>query len=129
MQKSRNRSVTTREKYDANHARVSVKYSRHVALIFIVWGFVDSWIGTGRIEIDGGTLRWQRGILGMGPRGEIGKAGIRELLAVAGSRVNNSQRYAVVVVDSFGRRRKISRELRSRRAADTLIAELRRALA
>jgi hypothetical protein len=48
---------------------------------------------------------------------------------VAGSRVNNNQRYAVVVVDSFGRRRKISRELTSRRAADTLIAELRRALA
>jgi len=97
--------------------------------ILIVWGFVDSWIGTGRIEIDGGTLRWQRGILGLGSRGEFGKAGIRELLAVAGSRVNNNQRYAVVVVDSFGRRRKISRELTSRRAADTLIAELRRALA
>ncbi len=97
--------------------------------LFVLWLFLDSWAGTGRIEVGSGTLRWRRGIFGLGSHGEFEKKNLRELLAVAGSRAGTNQRYAVAAVDSFGRRQKISREVGGKRVAETLIAELRRALA
>jgi hypothetical protein len=96
--------------------------------IFIIYGFFVCWLGTGRVEIDRSTLRWKRGMLGIGKNRALPAADIRDFDAVRGSQSGNNIRYAVAVTDKAGRQQKISCEFSSKRAAEAMIAELRRTL-
>lgn len=96
--------------------------------IFILLGFLDAWLGTGRIEIERDTLRWRSGILGIGTRGERTAARDCEFAAVTGQQVGNNLRYAVAIVGPAGKKTKITREFTSKHAAEAFIAELKRQL-
>ncbi len=96
--------------------------------VLILLFFVDAWLGCGRIEVDHGTLRWRHGICGRGARGEIAASDISEFKAVYGSHSGNNVRYSIAVNDTAGRQQKISRYFSNKHSAETLIAELNRAL-
>ena len=95
--------------------------------VFILWGFLDAWLGCGRIEVDRGVLRWRKGLFGLGSRGEMPAGQPLVLEVVRGAQSGNALRYHVAVRRPDGRSTKISREMPDQRSAEILQAELLRA--
>ena len=88
--------------------------------IFVLWVFLDAWFGTGRIDVEHGALRWSHTLFGLGSRGAVPAGSPLALDIASGSRSGATQFYSVSLHAADGRRRRISRELPGRHAAETL---------
>lgn len=99
-----------------------------VFAVLVVLGALDAWFGRARVEADAGGLRWRQFGLTGRRRGELAAAEVRDLAAELWGTSNNQSMYALRVYTASGRRITIGRTLRSKAAADLLVADLKKAM-
>jgi hypothetical protein len=95
--------------------------------VLIMFGVLDMWLSSSRIEVRHRTLTTRSGMLGIGVTRTYPTAELREMTASRGMQSGSRVFYDVKLVDPDGKRRTIARNLPSRRHAEGVIAMLREA--